>query len=90
MSSHVSYLFLDTEILERLLVSSMRSAEFIDDQLRDQWFIDSAKTSPTTGMNLLLGQAHYLALRASTLDLWLEITKSRKSVIRRFIYITKI
>jgi hypothetical protein len=36
-----------------------------------------------------LGHAHCLAYRATTLDLWLEITKSRKFVIEGFVWITK-
>jgi hypothetical protein len=36
-----------------------------------------------------LGQAHCLASRAPTLELWLEITTSRKFVIQGFIWIKK-
>ncbi len=41
----------------------------------------------TTGMNL--GQSHYLASQAPTINLWLETAKSRKFVIQVFIGVTK-
>ncbi len=44
-------------------------------------------TPRTTDMNLV--QIHCLALRAPTLDLWLEITQNRKFVIQGFIWNTK-
>jgi hypothetical protein len=46
----------------------------------------SHATPQTIDMNP--GQAHCLALRATTLDLWLEIAKSREFVIQGFIWIT--
>ncbi len=46
--------------------------------------------SQTTAMNLQQGQTYCVASPAPTLDLWLvEITKSRKFVIRGFLWITK-
>ncbi len=51
-------------------------------------FYDSCHFLPRTTV-INLGNAHCLALRAPTLDLWLEITKSRKFVIQVFIWIKK-
>jgi hypothetical protein len=49
----------------------------------NSFFLFRKQGTQTTDMDL--GQAHCLASRAPTLDLWLEITKSRKFVIQGFI-----
>jgi hypothetical protein len=50
-------------------------------------FLSCVQVPQTT--DKVLKQAHCLPLREPTLDLWMEITKSRKFVIQRFISNTK-
>jgi hypothetical protein len=50
-----------------------------------QTFTFDSQTSELQTTDVNLGQAHCLASQAPTLDLWLEITKSRKFVMQGFI-----
>jgi hypothetical protein len=53
------------------------------------WRYEFMLILPVDAQTTDLGQTHYLALRAPTLDLWLEIAKSGKFLLQEFIWITK-
>jgi hypothetical protein len=53
-------------------------------------FVAILKRYPSFQLSNEPSMSHSLASREPTLDLWLEITKSRNFVIQRFIRITKV